>query len=336
MKVVRNWRLWLGLLVSLLFLYLAIHGLDFGALWQALAKANYWYLAPALAAYFAGVYIRSIRWAYILSPTSPPSATGLFPVVVIGYMANDLLPARMGELVRTYVAGSKLGIPRSKALMTIVIERLMDGIAMLAFAGTALILIPTDPDLKRGLGLTLAVFVLATAAILMAHRFRAFLLSLTDFLLGYLPERLGGRIQTIISSAMEGFEILGSPKPLLMALATSVAAWGFEAGMYALIAQGFGLPLTPVSYLMLVAVANLATLIPSSPGYVGTFEAASIAVLVALMGLPRDMAVAYVLVLHASLYFPVTLLGLAYWWHASLSLDSVLRSRPVQEDTGAR
>jgi hypothetical protein len=106
--------------------------------------------------------------------------------------------------------------------------------------------------------------------------------------------------------------------------------------MYALVAQGFGVAVSPIAYLMLVAVANLATLIPASPGYVGTFEAAALAILVPLLGVPRDLAAAYVLVLHAALYFPVTALGLIYWWRNSLSMKAVMSSSPLEGERHAR
>ncbi len=335
MRPLRYWRLWLGLLVSMLFLYLAMRGLDLEALLQALQRASYWYVVPALASYFAGAYVRSVRWGYILNPSHPIPAGRLFPIVVIGYMANDLLPARAGELVRTYVAGSKLSVPRSRALVTIVVERLVDGITMLAFAGTALLLIPAGPDLQRGLALALILFLTATMVLFAAHRFRSPIFGLAASLLGMAPRSFGDKVQALLSSAMDGLDILGAPKALGIVFGTSAAAWLCEAAMYALIAQGFGLALSPAAYLMLLAVANLATLIPASPGYVGTFEAASLAVLVPLLGVPRDLATAYVLVLHAALYFPVTLLGLVYWWQTSLSFRAALSSNYSQGERHA-
>jgi hypothetical protein len=334
--VLRQWRLWVGLVVSVGFLYLALRGIDALSLWQALQRASYWYIVPSLIAYFTGVYIRALRWGYILSPGSPLPASRLFPVVVIGYMANDLLPARMGELVRTYVAGSRLSVSRSQAIVTIVVERLFDGITMLAFAGIALLLIPAGATLQRGLAAALLLFSAGTVSLVVAHKFRIPLLRFAALILTLLPSNLGDRIQRPLASAMEGLNILGSPSALGVALGTSILAWLCEAAMYALVAQGFGVAVSPIAYLMLVAVANLATLIPASPGYVGTFEAAALAILVPLLGVPRDLAAAYVLVLHAALYFPVTALGLIYWWRNSLSMKAVMSSSPLEGERHAR
>lgn len=332
MRTLGQWRLWLGLLVSVLLLYLAMRGLNLHALLQALQGASYWYTVPALASYFAGVYVRSMRWGYILSPSHPLPALRLFPIVVIGYMANDLLPARAGELVRTYVAGTRLSISRSRVLVTIVVERTVDGMTMLAFAGAALLLIPAGPDLQRGLALALVLFLAVAMALFAARRFRSVIFGIAASLVGIAARNIGDRVQTLLSSAMDGLDVLGAPKALGIVFGTSLVAWLCEAAMYALIAQAFGLGLSPAAYLMLVAVANLATLIPASPGYVGTFEAASLAVLVPLLGVPRDLATAYVLVLHVALYFPVTLLGLIYWWQASLSFRAALSSNYAQKE----
>ncbi|MCL5961132.1 MAG: flippase-like domain-containing protein, partial [Chloroflexi bacterium] len=125
--VMKRWKFWLGLAVSCVFLYLAFRGQDFGQIGRAIRKANYVYVLPALAAYFAGIWIRAMRWRYLLSPVADRPARRLFPVVVIGYMANDILPVRMGELVRAYVLGEREQISKSATLATILVERIFDG-----------------------------------------------------------------------------------------------------------------------------------------------------------------------------------------------------------------
>src|SRR5438105_3805238 len=116
-------RLWIGLVVSLVCLVLAFRGVDMGAAAALIAGANYWLLLPALAAYFAGVWVRAVRWRYLLRPIKPMPSGRLFPVVVIGYMANDVLPARMGEIARAYVLGRQEGVSSTSVLATIAVER---------------------------------------------------------------------------------------------------------------------------------------------------------------------------------------------------------------------
>src|SRR5207248_9014715 len=121
--MLKNWRFWLGLLVSLCFLWLALRGQDLRQVRRALGEADYRYLAPALLLYFAGVWVRALRWRHLLAPVRRLSARALYPVVVVGYMANDVLPWRLGEVVRAYALRERAGVSTSATLATIAVER---------------------------------------------------------------------------------------------------------------------------------------------------------------------------------------------------------------------
>ena len=95
-----NWRFWAGVVVSVVTLALLVLLVDRDELWHALKTANYLYLAPAIVLYFIGQWFRALRWRYLLSPISRISAMRLYPVIIIGYLANNVLPARLGEVVR--------------------------------------------------------------------------------------------------------------------------------------------------------------------------------------------------------------------------------------------
>ncbi|MGN6675794.1 MAG: lysylphosphatidylglycerol synthase transmembrane domain-containing protein, partial [Thermomicrobiales bacterium] len=147
--MLKGWRLWLGLVISLGFLYLALRGQDLGQVRRALAAADYRYLLPAIVIYFAGVWVRALRWRHLLAPVRPLTARALFPVVVIGYMANDILPWRLGEFVRAYALREREHVPASASLATIAVERIFDGLAMLCFLLVASVFIPLDARLRR-------------------------------------------------------------------------------------------------------------------------------------------------------------------------------------------
>src|SRR5438105_4893404 len=133
-----------GIIVSLIFLVWALSKEDLGQVGQAILRANYLALLPALLLYFIGVWVRAVRWRILLNPIAPE--VGLyetFEVVVIGYMANDVLPARIGELVRAYVLSRREGIRKTGTLATILVERIFDGLTMVGIA-TAVILLVTS------------------------------------------------------------------------------------------------------------------------------------------------------------------------------------------------
>ena len=130
--MLRNWRFWLGLLISLFFLYLSLRGVKVREAIDALRSANYLYLIPGFVLYFIGVWMRSMRWGVLLRPIKSLTARQLFPTVVIGYMANNILPARLGELVRAYILGEQEHISKSSTFATIIVERMFDGLSMIA------------------------------------------------------------------------------------------------------------------------------------------------------------------------------------------------------------
>ena len=121
----------IGLLVSLVFLYLAFRKVDFSELWSALKGANYWYILPNIVLVILSMWMRAYRWKFMIHPIKKVGLGRLFSTVMIGFMANNVLPARLGEFVRAYSLGAKENISKSATFATIVIERIFDGFAIL-------------------------------------------------------------------------------------------------------------------------------------------------------------------------------------------------------------
>ncbi len=325
-------KFWLGLVVSLIFLYLAFRGQDFGKIGQALGEANYLWLAPALVAYFMGVWVRAFRWHFLLGPIKKVPVRRLFPVVVIGYMANDVLPIRMGEVVRSYVLGKRENVTKTGALATIVVERIMDGITMLLFlAGTALF-VTINKDIEGIEKLASAVFLVFIGIFFFVASSRTKLLKLEAFGLKLLPGSIRGRVEGIANKFIDGLQVLRQWRDLLMVFGLSIVAWLCEAAMYWMVALAFtGLNLSWQAILMTLAVANLFTLVPSTPGYVGPFDFAANNVLVGIFLVRSELAASYVILLHAALYFPVTLWGLFYWVREHFSFKEVELEKKKEE-----
>jgi uncharacterized protein (TIRG00374 family) len=129
----KRWQFWLGVLISAILMYLALRGLHIADMWQALTAAKYWWLLPGVSVYFFGVWGRAWRWHYLLRPVKPVSTREMFPIVAIGYMGNNIYPARAGELLRAIVLKRRQEVPISASLATIIVERVYDGVIMLAF-----------------------------------------------------------------------------------------------------------------------------------------------------------------------------------------------------------
>ncbi len=328
----RKLRVWIGLAGSVLFLYLAFRGQDLGTIWSALRRANYWYVIPAVAIYFAGVWVRSLRWSFILRPVQRFSGRELFRVVVIGFTANNVLPLRTGELVRSYVLSTRAGVKNASILATIAVERIFDGLTMLIFVLIASLSIGLTSQVRNVtvVGGILFCTILVGLVVVSSVAARRWLIETATRL---LPERIGNPVGRVAHAFLDGLGILRSREDLILVCLTSVAAWVLEASVYALISIGFGLGLSPAAVLLVTAVANLATLVPSSPGYVGAFEAGVVLALTGAVGIQHDLALSYAIAVHAALYFPITLIGLYFWGRESLSWND-MRTRLTPDQVG--
>ena len=327
----RGWRVWLGLGISLIFLFIAFRGQNFNGIWDALRQADYVWLLPALLAYFIGVWVRAVRWHFLLRGIRRISARQLFPVVVIGYMANNVLPLRAGEVVRSYTLATRFQVSKSSSLATIAIERIFDGLTMLAFMLVASLSIALTADLRYVTLLGSALFVVVLGMLFGFVLAPAVRHAGVRLVVKWLPGRFSERVESLANAFFEGLGILRRKEDLAAVAGSSLLAWLCEAAMYGLVARGFNLHVSPWGILMVTAAANLATLIPSSPGYVGPFENGVLLVLSGALDITRATALSYAIVLHAVLLFPVTVLGMLFWWRESLSWRDV-RRREIDVD----
>ena len=129
----KRWQFWVGLVISIFFVYLALRNLHLADVWQAMKTAKYWWLVPGVAVYFLGVWVRTWRWHYLLRPLKKIPTRTMFPIVCIGYMGNNIYPARAGEVLRAVILKQREGVSVSASLATIIVERIFDGVVMLGF-----------------------------------------------------------------------------------------------------------------------------------------------------------------------------------------------------------
>lgn len=331
----RKKRVWVGLAISLGCLYLVFRSLDPDHLLTALGEANFLYVLPALGAFFVGVWLRSARWRLLLAPAlatsmpdpAVPPTRRLFQVLVIGFTVNNLLPARLGELARAYLLWRQERIEPGTTLATIVLERVLDGLTLCAFAGLAALVVPFPPRLQQAAWLTAALFLSAVAVLVACMAWPGPLVGLAHRVLALLPVRFAALGERLVRTFIEGLAILRQGRSLGGALGLSVVAWLAEASMYYVIMLGFPFPARPEAALLGAAAANIGTMIPSSPGYVGTFDLPLQIVLTEVFHVSLAQATSYTLVLHAALVVPVVVLGLLFLWQAS--------TRPASDGAGA-
>jgi len=286
---VRRWQLWLGLAISVAFLALAARNLHWPEVAQALRQADYPWLIPGVAVYLVGVLVRSWRWHYLLRPIKDVPSSKLFPVMAIGYFGNNVFPIRAGELLRIYLLKLFFAIPMSAGLATILVERAFDGIVMLGFVFLnlpRLSNLSTNPQVSatlRALAVGGAVvFLGATLVLIILALFPERSAALAQVGIDrVLPGRMRPRARQLFDQFLVGLGALRSPVDVLMILGTSILIWLLETLKYWFVMHAFPFQVSFFVLMLMNGIVNLATTIPSAPGYIGTFDAPGIAVLTA-------------------------------------------------------
>ena len=329
--MIKSRAFWIGLLGSAAFLgILAFYFVDYEKVGEVLAKANYAYTAPALLLYTLALWFRTVRWRYLLGPiTGGESKRALFPVVVVGYMANNLIPVRIGELMRAYYLTLREGVSTMATFGTVALERASDVIALLLLVAIAVLFGAIGVQSTLGSlaedvpgGLTVLAFaallpfigvfaLVAYVVIVSPAKVRGMLAAMLRFLSPRLRARVVGTAMNLIA----GLTVVRSWRGLVKVIVLSLPVWISEIGMYYVIALGFDIRSAFDGQLQFIAAivafgtaANLAGVLPSSAGSWGPFDFFGAAALTAL-GLDAEIAAAYALTVHVVLWAPVTIAG---------------------------
>lgn len=336
----KKWQFWLGVLISIFFIWLALRGLRLEDFWDTVKHANYIWLLPGITVYFVAVWMRAWRWHYLLGPIKKIPTKTMFPVTTIGYMGNNIYPARAGEVLRAVILKRKERVSVSASLATIIVERIFDGVVMLSFVFVNL------PELAKltggsgfvgniqqvaviGTGLFIGALVIFLLAAMFPQVTAKFGLQVIERL---TPNRLHSKIIGFMNRFLDGLASLRSPFNVLMVFFTSVIIWLLETGKYWFVMQAFPFKVSFFALMLMNGIVNLATTIPSAPGYIGTFDAPGIAVLGAY-GVDQATAAGYTLVLHVALWLPITLLGAYYLAHEGIKWSDKLRAETELKET---
>jgi uncharacterized protein (TIRG00374 family) len=316
----KKFLFWLGILISFVLMYFALRKLNFVEAWTVVKQAQYLWLIPGIAVYFLAVLVRSWRWHYMLRPLKKISVWKMFPVVCIGYMGNNIYPYRAGEVLRAAVLKRREGVPISASLATVIVERVFDGVVMLAFVFLNLSELSKLTNDSGVIGNIQTVafwgaiaFIGALVVFLLAAMFPKITAKVADWVIDHVvPGKIRQKTSDITHRFLTGLESLRSPKEALMIFFTSVIIWLLETCKYWLVMHAFPFQVSFFALMLMNGIVNLATTIPSAPGYVGTFDAPGIALLTAY-GVSSAVAAGYTLVLHVALWLPITLVGMLYF-----------------------
>ena len=337
-KMLGSWKIILGLAISAVFMYLAFRKVKFGDMWSAFSEANYWYVFPAIAVVFVSHWLRALRWRYLLAPVKKIDVATLYSSLLIGYMANSFLPAHLGEFLRAYMVGKKRPVSASAVFGTIVTERIIDVFTTFLLMAVAMVLFDNFPaEVRKGGYIVFALIFVLFIVLVVMKRHPVASYKIIDKLTSPLPEGVRSKISRLFRSFMEGIVPLAHRKDYLFVFLLSIVIWACYAFIFQLLFYAFdfvakySLPWS--ASLVLLVITTFSVLIPSSPGYVGTYHYLCVFTLrLFSKPVPESEALSYAFVAHGINFLPLLIVGLILISVAGMSVKSLQQQAKIQDE----
>ncbi len=291
----------------------ALWDVDVDKLGQLLAHGSYRMLLPFLGLLVLFYWMKALRWTWLLRPVGHFRVRQVTPSMMIGFAANNLLPAHLGELIRIAVFARRYARPLSSITVTLLVERVFDVLAILSLYAIAMLAIDTPPvALQIGTRL-LGVLLAGCCAVLVVVLYRPALVLAVGHRLGaFLPGRFGQHLKDMLENVIHAFSALRSPALVTVLALWSLLKWLVMAGMSWVSLYAYGTSISPAASLVLMAVISLAAAIPNAPGYIGAIQAAYVFALKPF-GVPEETAFAASVLFLVAEWIPVTLAGVGYF-----------------------
>ena len=326
----KRWQIGLlGAIISILAIYFIVRQIDLNALTHALARAHYVYVIPAILMLIAGLLTRAIRWRVLLSGGLPLNRA--FSISNVAYLANSILPLRMGEVVRAYLATRvDPPIPVLKSASTIIVERLLDLLALVVLLGLALAGGVLPAELRAASAFTVPLVVVGFLVLVFLSRQRTLAHRILVWGVGRLPIKQSAQsLSQWLDHFLDGLAPLTQPGALFLALFWTAVSWGFSLAAGYILMLAFYQQASWVATCLFIAAASLVIAIPAVPGSIGPYELSILLALGAVGYSERDTATAFALVVHGLNLGLYAVMGIIGFIQEGISLRQL--SRGVQE-----
>lgn len=328
-----NRKTWLGLLISIAFLYIAFRNVDLGLLFLSIKSTSLPLLIPVVGLTVSFYLIRALRWFHLLEPIKKTRLSSLFSSTVIGFAANCILPARLGEFVRANYIGRMESISKSSSLATIVIERLFDVFTILLIFLFVILFTDFSPEwestgkaLKTGGFLMFIIFIVSILLLIGLKQKTQTFLNIVERVCFFLPERITQKILYILEDFSKGLVLVKGPSQLFAVIFYSFTLWCLTVFQIYVVGLSMGLSLPFWAPFFILVILCFSVAIPSAPGYIGTFHLASQYGLM-FYGFSKEKALSMAIVLHAAGFIPTIILGLIIFLLRHISLRNLTNSK---------
>ncbi len=327
----RRLQLLLGVAVSAVAVWFTMKDVRPGEVLAALRGANYAGFAAAMLCTLLGFWLRALRWRYLLADVKPVGVASLYSATMIGFMANNLLPLRLGEFVRAWALGRREAISKTTAFATVVVERVVDMIALLCILGLALLVHPLSESTeagrmtRAGASALLVACLALTAVVVVLEKVPARAHAAAALLARPLPQRVRDRGARLLGNFLSGLSLFAdlgrlSVVMLLSFVMFAVVVLGIHASLWAM-----GIEVPWYGGLVMLVITAIGIMVPAAPGYIGTMNLACVAGL-ALFDVTKATATSFSWFYWASQYLPITVVGLYYLRREGLSLRQLGRA----------
>lgn len=309
----------LGFFFSVIFMYLAFRKVDTRALGNRLETANLTYIFLSLLPLSASYITRNFLWQRIISTIKNVGFFSAFSALMIGFFANNVLPGRVGEFMRAYILGSRESVGKTFVLGTIFIERLFDIFTLLLFLTLSTLLFPM-PEWAKHIAITTSIILLIVLIIAYLILLKQNpILDRFENKLFFLSNPKRRFVITKIDSFISGLGILKMPKLILTVFALSLLTWLFASMSMFFVFKSIDMSIPSYGLLFVLSVINLGVIIPSSPGYIGTYQFLCVIALSAF-SVEKETALSFSIIYHVLWYVPLTFVGLLFLWRENLNL----------------
>lgn len=319
----RGVRIALSVAVSAVLLGFAVREVDWDRAWGAIRSANYWWVLAMIPVTVWSLFIRAQRWRVFLHGVGVPPLRPLVAATNIGFLANMVLPLRIGEVVRPVLLSRRAHLPLSGVLASVLLERIFDMFTILLLFGLSASLVDVS-DRVRQWGWMLSGLAFTVAAVIVLIRVQERLaLRIARRLADLLPARLGESAYGFAKGFVQALEMLDSPTAYLRAFAWSLYLWLVISSVYAFGFWAFHLDVPVLrGGLVLTTLVAIAVSVPSAPGFIGSFQLGCVIAL-GIFKVDESAAIAYSLVVHATQFIGCIGAGLYSLWTEGISLREV-------------
>jgi hypothetical protein len=307
----------IGIGVSAICLWAAFRQVDLPKMAAGIQDVDLWWIFASVLAAFSSLVLRAFRWKVLLSEVKAIRFHSLVSAIFIGMMANNLLPARLGEVVRAWVIARRESSPVATVLATIVVERVVDVVALLFFLGLGLLVVSglsaETMGMLRNAGVVMMLMLsVAGVGLLTVVRYRVRLFSRLEQWQGATRRRWILQGVDVAHRFVEGLVILRGVKVIAMLSGLSILIWGMAVVSFYILANGFPFSLSYGQSILVFVIVLFGIAIPSAPGFVGTFHGFCVAGLALVAEVDPTSAAAYATLLHGSHWLAITVLGMVY------------------------